>query len=247
MLTPWANVLILAHLRHQDEPEKIENFIRFIDKMIFVSVKNKKTMATNAQISHVCDQLSQGLRLVAFDEHSIKAKSHELYQLLLSINDIEESIDDAEHEMVLPKKAFDVETYPEDEQPEIVHFIADKKFNNLNKNISHIDDQYYQQAKALQSGEWIEFLANENDSDKKEDENDSVRAKLSWISPISHKLLFVNARGVKVTDKSLDELAHDLREKNAVVLQQIPLFDRAMASIAQQVTAETDSSVTPEN
>ncbi len=247
LLTPWANVLILAHLRHQDEPEKIENFIKFIDKMIYVSVKNKKTMATNAQISHVCDQLSQGLRLVAFDEHSIKTKSLELYQMLLSINGIEESDDEAELEMVLPQAAFNTEQYPEDEQPEIVHFIANNKFNNLNKNISHIDDEYYQQAKSLQTGEWIEFVADESQASDNDEKTDNIRAKLSWISPISQKLLFVNARGVKVTDKSFDELAHDLRERLAVVLQQIPLFDRAMASIAEQVTVDSENTEQPNN
>ncbi len=233
LLTPWANVLILAHLRHQNEPEKINNFIKFVDKLIYVSVEKKKTMATNAQISHVCDQLSQGLRLVAFDEHSIKNKSRELYQLLLSINGISAADDDIEHEMVLPKEAFDVNEYDQDEQPEIVHFIADKKFNNLNTEVSHIEDEYYQQAQQLETGEWIEFIEDD-------EENENIRAKLSWISPISQKLLFVNARGVKVTDKSLDELAHDLREKLAIVLQQIPLFDRAMKAIAQQVTNDEE-------
>jgi len=241
LLTPWANVLILAHLRHQDEPDKIKNFIKFVDKLVYVSVKNKQTMATNEQISHVCNQLNKGLRLVAFDEFSIKEKSQELYQLLLSINGIEESADGTEHEMVLPQEAFNVDAHSEIEQPEIVHFIADKKFNNLNKKVSHIADEYYQQAKALQTGEWIEFIGDEINTSDDDDINESVRAKLSWISPISHKLLFVNARGVKVTDKSLDELAHDLRKKLAVVLQQVPLFDRAMASIAEQVTIESDA------
>jgi len=244
LLTPWANVLILAHLRHQDEPEKIQHFIKFVDKLIFVSVKNKKSMATNKQISHVCDQLCKGLRLVAFNEHSIKEKSHELYQLLISINGIEQSVDDIEHEMVLPQEAFKVDETKETDQPEIVHFIADKKFNSLNKTITHIDDEYYQQAKDLETGEWIEFINEEEENDTEEQTNDGIRAKLSWISPISHKLLFVNARGIKVTDKNLDELAHDLREKLAIVLQQIPLFDRAMTAIAKQVTEDNDTSET---
>ncbi len=237
LLTPWANVLILAYLRHQDEPELIENYTRFVDKLIFVSVKNKKKMATNAQISHVCDQLSKGLRLVAFDEFSIKEKSQDLYQLLLNINGIDNKQEEVEHDYVLPQEAFNVDEYESaEEQPEIVHFIADKKFNNLDKEVVHIDDAFYQQAKSLQTGEWVEFL-------EEQEEVENLRAKLSWVSPISHKLLFVNARGVKVTDKSLDELAQDLREKLAVVLQQIPLFDRAMSAIAKQVVKEgTDGS-----
>ncbi len=243
LLTPWANVLILAHLRHQDEPEKIESFSKFVDKLVFVSVKNKKRMATNAQISHVCDQLCQGLRLVAFDEHSVQTKSQELYDLLLTINGIEETTDETSHEFVLPKETFDANEYIEEEQPEIIHFIANKKLNNLNNDIQHIDDAYYQQAKDLQTGEWVEFICATEDQSSEDSIQDSdatnecVRAKLSWVSPISHKLLFVNARGVKVTDKSLDELAHDLRVKQATVLQQIPLFDRAMTAIAEQVTA----------
>jgi len=171
--------------------------------------------------------------LVAFDEFSIKEKSQELYDLLLDINGIEDK-EEVDHEYVLPQEAFAVsETAAEDDHPEVVHFIADQKFNNLNQEISHTNDVFYQQAKDLKPGEWIEFI-DESDEEK------NIRAKLSWISPISHKLLFVNARGVKVTDKSLDELAHDLREKQAVVLQQIPLFDRAMSAIAKQVVKEGD-------
>lgn len=234
LLTPWANVLILAHLRHKDEPGIVENYVKLVDKLIFVGVKNKKRAATNAQISHVCDQLSKGLRMVAFDEHSIKEKSQELYQMLLEINGIEETNDATQHEYVKPKEAF--ETKNDDEKtPEIVHFIAQKKFNSINKEIVHIDDVYFKQAKELETGAWVEFLADEND-----ELAENVRAKLSWVSPISHKLLFVNARGVKVTDKSIDELAHDLREKIATVLQQIPLFDRAMSAIAKQVSDETE-------
>ncbi len=232
LLTPWANVLTLAHLRHQNEPEKIEGFSKFVDKLIFVSINNKKTQATKAQISHVIDHLSKGLRLVAFDEHSIQNKSQELFQQLLSINGIEEESSAEDHEYLPSIEAFKVDENPEQEQPEIVHFIADKKINNPNAQVEHIEDVYLEKAQKLQPGDWIEFLSDN-------DEN-MVRAKLSWISPISQKLLFVNARGVKVTDKSIDELAHDLRQKNAIVLQQMPIFDRAMSAIAKQVSEETD-------
>jgi len=235
LLTPWANVLILAHLRHLDEPDQVESFVKFVDKLIFVSVKNKKKKATNAQISHVIDHLSKGLRLVAFDEISIKEKSQELYQLLLTINDIETDESAVEHEFILPQEAFNVDEQSED-KPEIVHFIADKKLNNLNSKIEHLTDDYYQKAKDLKTGDWVEFSA--------ENEDEVIRAKLSWISPISQKLLFVNARGIKVTDKSVDELAHDLREKSAIVLQQIPIFDRALDAIAKQMTDKTEDEAT---
>ncbi|MEZ5473143.1 MAG: DUF1631 domain-containing protein [Marinicella sp.] len=236
LLTPWANVLTLAYLRHADEPEKIDEYVNFINKLIYVSVKNKKNQATKAQISHVIHQLSNGLRLVAFDEHSIKQQSKELYQQLLSINGIDPNSSAEDHEFILPQEAFKVDESSDEDKPEIVHFIADKKINRLEPEVEHIEDVFYQEATKMTPGDWIEYVADK--------EEDVIRAKLSWISPISQKLLFVNARGVKVTDKSLDELAYDLRHKIAVILQQIPIFDRAMTAIAKQVTEETKKNET---
>ncbi len=231
LLTPWANVLTLIHLRHHDEPEVIEPYVKFVDKLIFVSVKDKKKQATKAQVSHVCDFLSNGLRLVAFDERNVKQKTADLYQLLLEINGLHET-SDQDHEFVLPQEAFTVKEDQED-QPEIVHFIANKKINDQARDIEHIEDEYYEQANELEVGDWIEFI------DASEDGN--IRAKLSWISPISHKRLFVNARGIKVTDKSLDEIADDLRTGNAIRLDQVPLFDRAMNAIANKVEEKSST------
>ncbi len=237
LLTPWANVLTLIHLRHHDEPEVIEPYVKFVDKLIFVSVKDKKKQATKAQVSHVCDFLSNGLRLVAFDERSVKQKTADLYQLLLEINGLEQA-SDQDHEFVLPQEAFTVKE-DQDEQPEIVHFIANKKINDQDRQVEHIEDDYYQKAEALSVGDWIEFVDADQDG--------NIRAKLSWISPISHKRLFVNARGIKVTDKSVDEIADDFRTGNAVKLDQVPLFDRAMTAIADKVEKKTSDTPSEEH
>jgi len=229
LLTPWANVLTLIHLRHHAESEVIEPYVKFVDKLIFVAVKDKKKPATKAQVSHVCDFLSNGLRLVAFDERNVKQKTADLFQLLLEINGLEKA-SDQDHEFVLPQEAFTVQ---EDqlEQPEIVHFIANKKINDQARSIEHIEDDHFTQADGLSVGDWIEFI------DANQDGN--IRAKLSWISPISQKRLFVNARGIKVTDKSIDEIADDFRTGNAIKLDQVPLFDRAMNAIADKVEEQT--------
>jgi len=229
LLTPWANVLTLIHLRHHDEPEVIEPYVKFVDKLIFVSVKDKKKQATKAQVSHVCDFLSNGLRLVAFDERNVKQKTADLYQLLLDINELEQA-SDQDHEFVLPQEAFSINE-DQEEQPEIVHFIANKKINDQERDIEHIEDDFYKKAEELTVGDWIEFVDADQDG--------NIRAKLSWISPISHKRLFVNARGIKVTDKSIDEIADDFRTGNAIQLDQVPLFDRAMNAIADKVEEQS--------
>lgn len=231
LLNSWANVLVLTHLRHQDEPEILEKNIKFIDMLIYVSIKNKSKPATNAQISHVCEKLGYGLKMVAFDEASIKKIRIELFELLLQINGLNPEKDDIQ--LISAKEAILQDPDEGEEEAEIVHFIKNRTINPQDKDIKHIKDQHYEAASSIQTGEWIEFIAEE-------DENSNLRAKLSWISPISNKLLFVNSRGVKVTDKSVDELAHDFRIEIARILQQVPIFERAMSAIAKKIEASQD-------
>ncbi len=229
LLNSWANVLVLTHLRHQDEPEMLEKQIKFIDMLIYVSLKNKNKAATNAQISHVCERLGYGLKMVAFDEASIKKMRIELFELLLQINGINPEKEDIE--VISAKQAILAEPESDEGQAEIVHFIKNKTINPQEKDINHVADEHYEAAKNIKTGEWIEFIAEE-------DEDQNLRAKLSWVSPISNKLLFVNSRGVKVTDKSVDELAHDFRIEIARILQQVPIFERAMSAIAKKIDSD---------
>src|SRR3546814_3847553 len=50
----------------------------------------------------------------------------------------------------------------------------------------------------LPVGSWVEFVDGEGEAQP---------AKLSWISPISSRLLFVNRRGLRVCVASVEELA----------------------------------------
>jgi hypothetical protein len=88
------------------------------------------------------------------------------------------------------------------------------------------DSPEVQRVRALKVGTWVEFEA---DSERPE------RAKLSWISPISGKYLFVNRRGLKVADKTLDQLAGELGSGKTVVLEELPLFDRALDAIVARL------------
>ena len=90
----------------------------------------------------------------------------------------------------------------------------------------------------LKVGNWIEF-ADENGGRE--------RAKLSWISPISSKYLFVNRRGLKVCDKTVTALAVEMRRGSTVVLEEVPLFDRALDAIVARLrhASEAAASAAP--
>jgi len=74
----------------------------------------------------------------------------------------------------------------------------------------------------LAVGMWVHLMA---------DDDKLHPAKLSWISPISSRLMFVNRRGVRVLVASLEELAVMKKQGKLVVREQENLFDQAMQSV----------------
>jgi len=90
-----------------------------------------------------------------------------------------------------------------------------------------LDSPEWHQVQALQPGTWLEFcLADET----------MTRAKLSWISPMSGRYLFVNRRGLKVADYAPRELAVLLTDGQARILAANALFDRAMTAIVGKLS-----------
>ncbi len=91
---------------------------------------------------------------------------------------------------------------------------------------AEIRDEHYEVARAIKVGTWVEFRHGESRAE---------RAKLSWISPISSKYLFVNRKGLKVADKTVWALASELRNGRAMMLEDVPLFDRALDAIVERL------------
>jgi hypothetical protein len=71
-------------------------------------------------------------------------------------------------------------------------------------------------------GNWVEFIG----------EDDRVQpGKLSWISPISARLLFVNKRGARMNVASAEELAAMMKEGKLRLREADTAFDQAMHQV----------------
>jgi len=81
----------------------------------------------------------------------------------------------------------------------------------------------------LAVGMWVHLAA---------DDDKLHPAKLSWISPISSRLMFVNRRGVRVLVASLEELAVMKKQGKLIVREQENLFDQAMQSVLGRLKTE---------
>ena len=79
----------------------------------------------------------------------------------------------------------------------------------------------YDQIRVMPYGCWIEFTINQ--------QGDVVRRRLSWYSPVTDNALFVNQRGQRVGEQSLDSIARMLAGGQAriVIAERARLVDRA--------------------
>ena len=82
----------------------------------------------------------------------------------------------------------------------------------------------YEQLRVLPFGSWFEFVSNQ--------QGDRVRRRLSWYSPVTDNALFVNQRGQRVGEQSLDSLARMIAigQARVVTSDRGRLVDRAWHS-----------------
>ena len=241
---PWANYLVLTLLRQGEESKEWKQALRFADEFIW-SAEDKIGDADKARLRSLLPviekHLRHGLTTVAYHDNDIK-------QLLQGLNTYyERMLRQSPHSAASHHAAnsFDEQGAPS-ELLEIVSKVANSSSENdtaVEEIVMHrvpdaestidpsetIDDAFLAQAKSMKVGTWVEF--SDLESGTKE------RAKLSWVSPITSKYLFVNRKGLKVADKTVFALAAEMRRGATLVLEEVPLFDRALDAIVERLKA----------
>lgn len=254
---PWANVLVLTSLRQGEGSHQWNSLLRVVDELIWSSQAKSSEddrRRLRALVPELEKAMRQGLSLVAYQESDVAhllGELQKLYAVLLdpSTNEMIE-IDATVDDTVSFDSEFDEANEPV-EKPTIALIIEEKaKFTPPPASVNDetnfvdeiilgargeedseeeaVDDEFVDLARSLRVGTWVEF---------KDVNGHNERAKLSWISPISAKYLFVNRKGLKVGDKTVWGLAADLRADRAEVLEDVPLFDRALDAIVERLKA----------
>ena len=83
----------------------------------------------------------------------------------------------------------------------------------------------YEQLKHIPFGTWFEFITNQ--------QGDKIRQRLSWFSTLTGNALFVNHRGQKVGEHTLEQLARSMAhgQLHVVEPEKGSMIDRAWASV----------------
>ncbi|MEI7036274.1 DUF1631 domain-containing protein [Fulvimonas yonginensis] len=221
----WANHLVLTILRQGEDSPAFAEALRFVDEFI-ASARPVRTPDDRRTLLRMLPgverALRRGLANVAFQESDIErllGQLHAYYRQQLgepapaTPEDAPLPIPDSIQPLLDGEAA---EPVPEASEPSTAEARG-------------ADGDTMERVRQLKPGTWLEFCPT----------GDAVtRAKLSWVSPMSGRYLFVNRRGLKVGDYAPHELAEALVAGSARILPSEPLFDRAMGAIVDRLSQE---------
>jgi hypothetical protein len=104
------------------------------------------------------------------------------------------------------------------------------------------EQQVLERIRTLPFGTWFEFTTNQQGA--------TVRRKLAWFSTLTGRCLFVNQRGARTDEKTLEQLARDIARKQAKIWteQADSLIDRAWKAILSSLKqfAGAENAVAPQ-
>jgi hypothetical protein len=224
---PWANYLVLIVLRQGVESPEFRAAVHFVDDFVGTidppRGDTERTRYKNA-LASIEKHLRAGLTTVAFQEPDIDRLLVELWKFWRQQLGEPAPAAPPEETALDPAAVLGVNA---DAQPAITDAAPDADDDLDSDEMSvDVDADTLQAVRDLKVGSWVEFV---------DDTGTRERAKLSWISPISGKYLFVNRRGLKVADRTAVQLASELLSGRAMILEEVPLFDRALDAIVDRL------------
>lgn len=201
----WHDVLLLAYLREGEQSVAWRSASEIVEQLIW-SVQPKTDQLERQKllksIPELLQRVREGLVNISFDQH----RSSVLFKELQAC-----------HIAALRGARVEPEGAAESAQPEAA--VEDVPAADVEETTVP-DDRFQQMAATLEVGQWLEW----------EVDGEWQRGKLSWRSEVTGTCIFVNRKGLKVAEMSVNDIAQRLREDHARQLKNIetPLMDRAL-------------------
>ena len=248
---PWSNYLYLVNLKQGKESKVWQSGLRVVDMLIASvshvedEVEKKKLFAT---VPALLKNLRAGFTTISLNPFEMGQMLSELEQIQMQVlrgekPDYLADVEDCQKEpmdSLLDAVAKDMAVQSQQDaglevpakpaSPIVQHTekVARLEITRKIETPEKVDlpalpadDQHLKMAQKLQVGAWLEWHGDEQ----------KVRCKLAAHIKSVDKMIFVNRSGMKVMEKSLLEVAHDIKGEKFVVLDDSLLFDRALESV----------------
>jgi hypothetical protein len=228
--THWKNLLFVTCARQGKDSDAWKQAVATMDDLIW-SVRPKHTVAERKRLVAMQPVLLSNLR-TGMERLSIPATERDDFiarlvhahgRTAVNKSEQDEAAEVAENTAEAEQPAHTAAAeQPRESRTHMQRAAADKPNS---ASAAPVNDEYTERVRMLKSGTWLEI----NGRDGK-----AVRAKLSWVSPITGTYLFTDRQGLKAGNYTLDELAQLLRTARARVLNSTPLMDRAVGTVLKQ-------------
>jgi len=233
ILGPWKDVMLETYLQQGELSQLWKTQIRFIDVLCWSVEPNKHNLdrkKLGVIIQQLVATLRDGFELIEMPEQELDIifstlEPYHMASVGLGLSDCLVE-DDSERLKTIFVDGTNQDSINEDskhdhEEKVVLEEIVLEDWGPA-KDLDQVEDEYLELARHLEMGKWVEFT-NENGTTR--------RAKLAWKSDLLGEFTFLNWKFDVVADKSLHELANDLRHGHARVVNDVPLMDRALSAV----------------
>ncbi len=215
----WTDVLALALLREGENSETYKKRLSVADQLLAASTgrdgDGKPPIALRAEIESGLDQ-------VGYHKDDIQAVTKRLFQPEEA--DHEENPSSNTEIAIKLKSKTRLGDDGSDAHP------AAKPVHKKKPLAADSDEaRMFARLKTLPFGTWFEFRTNQ--------QGDKVRRKLAWFSTLTGRCLFVNQRGVRTDERTLENLAREIVNGQASIVEpeQDSIVDRAWKAIVSSL------------
>ena len=220
----WSHVMVLTRLKHgedSDEWKRVSATAKELIWSVTFKPEPKAIKRLRTRLPVLAKALASGLKKVGYSDSDVRQllmNLKKVYSQLIKQTGSDHVIIEASAEG-LTIRGDDITAYADGDDDTPIEDIENPE--ELEDVIGNIRD--------WKPGHWVAFHT---------DDGQEMRAKLSWISPISGRYLFVDHQGLKLGEYSPYDLAENLIGEKVRVLDSDELTTRAMSAVAERLRAE---------
>ena len=202
----WSKVLFLSHLREGEASSAWQSARQVLDQVVDLSLLGKEFSPQIAE--EFLNTVRLKLAEIALDPYQTEHLIRDMEQLMVA--GARGSLENVERVCV-------EEVYPSipGEQRIVVGESGEES----------VEENYLHDAESIPAGNWVEF--------KKP--GGCLRARFIGTAGPLNKLIFVDRQGLKVSEGDSQQVALELKRGNLVILDNSPLFDRALAAVVDNM------------
>ena len=220
LVQEWQKVMLLTYLKHGENSADWLESLQLVDDLIWSVRNHPDEKSKNRRIKLLPAlrlNLRKGLCKTVANEADMEA-------IIAVVDEIHDSltrgrVEDVHYDPLKPEEQ--AALAEADEQKSWKEMSAVERQQAKLKRITY---EFVRKADTLQPGQWMVFT---NEASGK-----GLRCKLSAKLEANDTYVFVNRFGFKTLEKKRKEVALDLQNKRAYILDSRPLFDRALNKIA---------------